>query len=265
LIKSELPTEINETALVRLIHDDNFGMQEKHNGERRTICKEGDRIRSWNREGVEGKGLPASITGLLRRHPMATMVLDVEVVKEKAFVIDVLVLDGQQLFDKEYSIREAKMHETFDGYQRSRNIIPVYTARTTKEKLDLFLRCKRTKCEGVCLKDMTASFKQGRSGQHFKFKFWKELDAVVIGNSVKGHDSVEIGVYDGKQLKRIAACTKKKQYPVKPGDVITVEYLYGTGNRNIVQLTMVRKRSDKKPCQCTIDQIEINKNFEKTI
>jgi bifunctional non-homologous end joining protein LigD len=260
MIKSELLHEISKAEVERLILNPNFGVQEKFNGERRTICKEGERIRNWNREGEEGKPLPASLLRILRAHPVSAFVIDVELVKAKLKILDALIIDTFNLFDQEYVTREEAAHTAFDNFHA--DITVVFTARTMQEKMTLMQELILRNAEGACFKNMQATFKQGRAGQHFKFKFWKEVDAVVMAPSYKGHEAVEIGVYDAKgKLQRISGCALKSRIKVSVGDVVSVKYLYATRDRHIVQPSMLRVRTDKKPNQCTIDQLVVNENF----
>ena len=72
LVARALETDANFsrcTQFVRLLQDSNCGFQEKHNGDRRIIEKQGNSIKDYNRNGEPGKGLPECVKAvdLLRR------------------------------------------------------------------------------------------------------------------------------------------------------------------------------------------------------
>jgi len=85
-----------------------------------------------------------------------------------------------------------------------------------------------------------------------------------MGFNTEGHNSAVIGLYraDGK-LYRLCGLSLNGKEPVKIGDVVEIDYLYGTAKLEAVQINLVRVRDDKKPHQCTIDQLVINKGFKK--
>lgn len=261
MIKSELLSEITMAEVPRFVVDDNYGCEEKHNGERRTICKDASGIRNFNREGDFGKTLPAHVINALRNHPLPQFVIDAEFEKGIVVVLDALILGDDNLTAQEYRVRKAAAHAAFDGCSPLIRVCKTVTGLTAKEQF--ILEKAEEKAEGVCFKKMDAVFIPGKNGQHKKLKFWKSLDAVVMGPSRHDHNSVEVGLFlpDGK-LHRICGVSLNGKPVAKIGDVIEMDYLYGTRRLEVVQPNLVRIRDDKKPHQCTIDQIQISKNFQ---
>ena len=122
---------------------------------------------------------------------------------------------------------------------------------------------KAEKAEGVCFKKLDAPYKSGKNGQHKKLKFWKSLDCVVMGPNTEGHNSVDVGLYNKQgKLQRICGVSLNGKPTAKVGQVLEIDYLYGTKTLEVVQPNLVRIRDDKRPAQCTIDQIQDNKNFK---
>ncbi len=267
MIRSELLSEITTQEAQRFIADDNYGCEEKHNGERRTICKDASGIRNFNREGNPGKALPAHVINALRAHPLPQFVIDAEFEKGIVVVLDVLIIGDENYTTTRYSERKKIAHKYFDN--RSILIKVCKTITGKRAKAEFVIEKMEEKAEGVCFKRLDALFIQGKNGQHKKLKFWKELDCVVIGPSRHDHNSVEVGLYkaDGT-LHRICGVSLNGKPSVKTGDVVTIDYLYGTRRLEVVQPNLVvhddgtAVRDDKKPRQCTIDQIQVNKNFK---
>lgn len=255
----------------RFLDDPNWVWQEKHNGDRRLITKEGNEILDFNRKGEPGKGLTPQLKAILRKHPLHRFIIDVEYVgiEDRLYIFDMLIAGDDLVVTNPYGTRLSYVHAHFDSFNSY--VVPIKSVTKRDEKIALVKELKRIKAEGFCSKDLSAPYRQsnesGSLRYNYKVKFWKDLDAVVIGDSAKvvdGHlrDSVRVGLYmpDGT-LKDISGATKKSKYALKPGDVVKVKYVYGSGTLDIVQPSILELRNDKRPQECTIDQIEVNKNF----
>jgi ATP-dependent DNA ligase len=260
VIKSELLTEVTRDQATRLINSDRFGGEEKHNGERRTIVKDASGIRDFNREGNKGKGLPSHIINMLVAHPLPSFTIDCEWEKGIVVVLDVLVLGGLNFAPQPYAKRKEAAHLAFDNQSNYIRVTKTVTGRVAK--LALIAAMEADHAEGVVFKDLTAPWRPGRSEQHFKLKFWKSLDCIVIAPSPKGHNSVEVGVFNRKgKMHRICGVSLNGKPSVKMGDVLEIDYLYGTDKLEVVQPNLARVRDDKRPSECTTAQIIVNANF----
>lgn len=180
MIQAELLTERDESFFKQKLTDSRYGFQEKFNGHRRIICKENGVIRVFNRVGEESGSLPIRLKLAFLAHPLDSFVIDGELVGGVYHIFDALILGTKTLVHDSYESREARLHAAFDKFQ-PRLIIPVYTARTAEEKIQLWVRVDAEHGEGLVAKNMTKAYKQGRADQHWKLKFWKTADAVVIG------------------------------------------------------------------------------------
>ena len=259
-IIADLPVEVDKSFLTRLCPDSNFGYQEKFNGEYRTICKDSNGIQDFNRNGEVGKGLPSGLVAALKNHPLPQFVIAGELVGNRSLkLFDALVLGKVNYAGDAYEVRETRYHMEFDGFNKL--IVPVFTARTQEAKAALALELLEEGAEGVIIRDMRAPYVEGKNGQHKKVKFWKMLDAVVLGMDPKGHHSVRLGCYDefGK-LHEICGVKIIDIHP-KKGDVVEVKYNKGTANKHIMEIHLERIRDDKAARQCTLDQIVVNKDF----
>jgi ATP-dependent DNA ligase len=266
MIQAELLTETTELHFQKMLNDPRYRFQEKHNGHRLLICKQNGGLRWFNREGEpSSKNLPARLRQILLNHPLPTFVIDGELVKQLFHVFDALYLGDEELVHDPYEYREARYHAEFKGYAY---ILPVDTARTPEEKKLLWQQVEDSHGEGIVSKRMDARYCQGYAEQHFKLKFWKMADAIVIGPSPNSKDGIEIGMYDAKgRIQRISGCSMlvkaaRKRRP-QPGEVIEVRFLYATENHNIVQPTFLHIRTDKRAEQCKLTQLDpyINKNW----
>jgi ATP-dependent DNA ligase len=260
-IRADLPVEVDKAVLTRYCPDPRWGYQEKFNGEYRTICKDSNGIHDFNRNGDPAKGLPSDLIAALKNHPLHQFVIAGELVGNRSLkLFDALILGDVNYASNAYEIRETRYHMEFDGY--SKLIQPVYTARTQETKAALVLQLIEEGAEGVIGRDMTAPYVEGKSGQHFKVKFWKTLDAVVIGPDPKGHHSVRLGCFDDLTGTLHEVCGAKiLDFHPKKGDVVEVKYNKGTRNMHIMEIHMERIRTDKRPAECLLSQIVVNKDF----
>ena len=262
--KAELLTAVtlNEVA-TKLLGNGSFGAQEKRNGKRRVIVREKSSVFCFNREG-EKRDLPRKLVSVLLNHPLSRFVIDGElegtVLSPFYSGFDALILNNEALAPEEYRYREERLHEEFGNFHPMVNVLK--TAWTYKEKLALVKKLHAENAEGVVFKNKYAVYKEGRAGQHYKWKFWKSADFVVIGPSAEGKNSVEIGVFNRDRLHRVSGVSLIGRTRVRPGDVVEVQYLYSTKNLHIVQPVMLRKRDDKKATSCTADQLVINRDMK---
>jgi ATP-dependent DNA ligase len=274
LIYPELLQDASDTLVQRLINDVNYVWQETHNGDRRIVEKSGDRVVDYNRHGERGKGLSPNIITALKQHPLHQFVIDCEFVgaENKLHVFDALHLGDYNIVNDKYRTRLQYVHASFDGFHP--DILPIESAFTPEAKIALFERLQNDFAEGFVMKDLNAPYRQSNpSGTlrfNYRYKFIKTLDAVVIGDTQERDDkgmlknSVRLGLYmPNGFLKDICGATKKSSYVLKPGDVVEIIYLYGTGTYDVVQPRINRLRDDKNPLGCTIDQIVVNKNWRK--
>lgn len=71
-------------------------------------------------------------------------------------------------------------------------------------------------------------------------------------------------MYDTRgRLQRISGCSLRNKFNPQPGQVVEVRFLYATKERNIVQITLMSIRTDKRAAECKLSQLDqyINKNW----
>jgi bifunctional non-homologous end joining protein LigD len=255
-LKPELPTEIPLSKIGSYVFDSRYGFQEKHNGKRRLIIKDGSTLYSLNKAG-QRRDLPTAVAAGLRKHPLSRFVLDAELMdKFHICIFDTLLLGDQILAPEPFAKRHQSLEKAFPKTQWG---IVSLLARTQEEKTALAELIIQTNAEGIIIRKLDVSY---GSGWVYKIKLTKTLDAVVMSYNAEGKDSVNLGLFNKDKLQRICGASLIGKGVVREGDVVEVTYLYGTRDLHIVQPRITLVRDDKRAIDCTIDQIVINRDHE---
>ena len=242
----------DEAELERMIKDPNYFMQEKQDGERRTLDKEGKEISGGNKKG-EKVGLSQSVIESITEKDIE---LDGELVGEILFVFDILRLNNKDLRKFSYEERLTILESVDFGL----NVFIVQTARTEAEKRTMAQRLKENNAEGFVLKEKNSGYNVGREGSSaYKHKFYKTATVKVVAIT-KGKRSVQMAVKDGSEFVEVGAVTipPNKEVP-KIGDYAEVRYLYAYKGGSLFQPTFLFSRSDADDSDSIIEQLEYKK------
>ena len=273
--------------------DPNYWGSPKADGERFLFGHRGGTVAASNRNG-EGTSVAAHLEAALAEIVEATnqtagLCFDGERIGEVAYVFDLLEFDGEPLSPPDgsgeyvklpYFARVAHMDRIRAQYRRWREskaragkpyirFLPI--ARTEEAKRKLFREIEASHGEGMVFTHIQSLILPGKpnsGGQRHKFKFTKELDCVVRTTERR---SFECFVYHENRLTAIGLCASGVTEPLYYGllesegrgevRVATVRYLYGTGavadGGKMYQSMFIRFRSDKRPEECTSDQLEV--------
>jgi bifunctional non-homologous end joining protein LigD len=260
-----LPQLLNpavEDEVEDLLSDDRFLMQEKKDGKRLILQKDGSTITGINRRGI-ACGLPQNIVKDALALP-GDWLIDGELVGETFHAFDLLEHDGSYRA-KALRVRLVALFNLIaSGQAPAIQLVASYTGEAVKRR---FLeRSREDNLEGVVFKDMQAPYIPGRpnsGGAQRKFKFVETASVVVT--SLNGKRSVKIGVLDGE---RMIACGNVT-IPVGSnipgiGDIVEVRYLYAFRESGSlfqpVYLDVVRYDLELK--DCSVNQLKWKKAEE---
>jgi ATP-dependent DNA ligase len=256
----ELLQEEPISSIQKYIKDSRYGFQEKYNGKRRVIIRDGGYVYCLNKES-EVRDLPRSLAAKLLSHPLDRFVLDCELMQDESIkVFDALILGKHLLGGEEYTTRLDMIRTAFGKFA----YIEVASLAITENDKRLFAQqLQAENAEGLVLRRLDASYKQGDSRQHKKIKFWRTVDCVVLSIGTNGKASARVGVWH--KSKWIEVCGVSLIGKVQPvvGNVVEVKCLYSTPDLHLVQPGLLGIRDDKSPKQCTSDQLTriLNKNW----
>jgi len=264
-IRCQLLNAVDESELSRLLTGTTHCLQEKHDGRRLMVRKQGDEITGINRRGLV-VALPEPIRLAVAAIPFDVLI-DGEAVGETLHAFDLLEVRGNDLRQRRY----------LDRHSGLLMVIPpglpalrwVCTTIDPNDKLETFEELRQIGCEGVVFKEVDAPYSPGRpnsGGPQLKFKFVESASFVVTGHNAKR--SVSLGLYNGdgnnENLVPAGNVTIPPNHPVpEVGDVIDAQYLYcHKPSGSIYQPVYMGKRADIPASECTTDQLKYKSEAE---
>lgn len=248
------------SRLTEFCTDDRYQLEQKIDGARLCVQLLDGEVLGFNRRG-ERKAVPNQLAKILQRCPI-NVVLDGELIGPTWFCFDMPEAYTVVTPETPLRVRRAALETLVQQCNLECHHLRLLPATTTTEaKTLLAKRVIEAQAEGLMAKDLEGAYLYGKRGSGMlKIKLIKQVDAVVIGFSAHGHDSLSLGVYDGDKLVPIGEVTRQAGDGGRlvVGDVCAVSYLYWTGTR-LVQPTrpMWRDPAEKAPTDCTIDQLVV--------
>lgn len=255
-ILPQLLNPADEVEVEEMIGDDRYLVQEKKDGKRVLLRKEGQSV-----EGINRRGLLCGIPQSLIDSAIALAgdwLLDGELVGETFHAFDLLEYDGSYRAQPLRKRLVALFNLVASGQAPAILLVPSYTGTDVKHRF--VERSREENLEGVVFKDMTAAYIPGRpnsGGSQFKFKFVETASVVVT--TVNGKRSVKIGVIDTDGL--ITPCGNVT-IPVDKGipgigDIVEVRYLYAfPESRALFQPVYLGVRDDMELKDCGVSQLK---------
>lgn len=261
-----LAQQTQATSLTDFIDDDTWVFEQKLDGHRLFLVSAGDDfpITILTRNGTPyTKKVPDAVKNF--RFPEGIepgqMILDGELVDGTFYAFDMprsgTMADGGPL-----STRRVVLETFLNTYPNPFKLVP--QAKTRAEKIRLADHALKNNFEGLVLKRAESAYGWGSRGLNWlKLKFFTAAEVVVMEVRDDGKDSVKLGLFkDGvlTEVGRSSLIGKEKDALISKNDVIEVKYLYVGANDRLYQPTIMRKRDDKSPEECTTGQLKwVNK------
>jgi len=264
---TQQPTTMSRRQLDAIMADDQWGMQEKANGENRLLGIFENEVRGGNKKG-QCTAIPGIWVQELRG--LSPFVANGEHVGDRFLAFDLLSLNGQDT----RGWPQRKRYEALAELQRSIGAVApsfglLECVYTTEAKLAMFERIESARLEGVVAKDARAAYDEGRNANTLKFKFCETVTCIVLAKNQQR--SVQIGLLDQSgQVTSVGNVTIPGNKPVPDVDsLVDVEYLYfnpgGALEQPVYDPDNKSPRSDIDRDECTIDQITRLKPSEEDV
>ena len=251
----QLLNPVGEEILSDLLNDEEHLMQEKWDGRRLLIQKQGTTVTGINKLGM-AVGLPSILVEELLEF-RGDCLIDGEIVGVEYHVFDVLSLNECDLRSTQYCERYLNLMNLIAAFNHP-HIGLVQTAHTPKQKQTMFQECKLLGKEGVVFKRMDAPYTSGRpnsGGSQFKFKFVESASFIV--SRINEKRSVSLLLFDGDKVVPVGNVTIPPNHEVPSlGAVVEVRYLYAYKGGSIYQPVFLGVRDDITTHECTIHQLK---------
>jgi bifunctional non-homologous end joining protein LigD len=254
-MQPELLTETTPEEAAKLIIGSRFGLQEKRDGVRLLVRRQGNKFEGWNKKGQPSAVNPA-LTRALSSLNVDEFVLDGEFESPHFYCWDLLSAQNTDLSGYPYGERY-KILQVFRCCPTV-TILPCWTDEGDKERMVYEFRAQRA--EGVVFKNLEAPYRAGRAQQHFKLKFHQSATARVVEVDPL-RDRVSLEMLDGN-LWRTVCGLKVPQGTVRRGEFVEVRYLSGTRDKKLVQPVFLRVREDASTEDCAFAQVKISKKWD---
>lgn len=276
-MKAQLATPLEHVHVKQYVQSDEWWVEQKLDGQRFLVLVAEGEITAFNRNGVE-MTLPEQIAADFASFKTDDTMwhFDGELVDGEYHIFDVLwagdTCDGG-MTDKPFEQRRNRLEKIFSFWEPDHCHL-VRCAKTETEKADLIVKLERECSEGAVLKKRTATYNvQGKRVKTWlKLKFVQCADVIVMELERGGKpQAVTIGMMQepsiwvtnhddaANKLVEVAGCKVPANLELEVGDVLEVRYLYATSDNKLTQPIFVRKRTDKQPAECTMnDQLKFS-------
>jgi len=252
----QLLNPIEDHEITVHLQDDRYCLQEKMDGKRLLLRKQGNQIEGINRKG-QFVGIPKLLVQDAKALP-GDFVMDGEIIGQRLFVFDLLFDNGRDIRTYPYDARRiALLNVMARGMPKHIQIVETWTS--TDDKRRAFHELREVKAEGVVFKQHNAAYMAGRpnsGGPQLKFKFCATLSAVVSEVNRKRSVGMKLLGKDGWSFVGNVTIPPNKPVP-GIGDVIEVRYLYGYQNGSLYQPVYLGPRDDLDHSDCVQSQVKL--------
>lgn len=255
-ILPQLLNSVEDQRKDELIFDPAYWMQEKKDGRRLLIEKQGDQVTGINRLGLTVALPTALVTDALKSKE--DFLMDGEGIGDTLHVFDLLFLGDEDLRGRRYGERYLHLMNLLASFQHP-NMTIVETHFSRSEKLTCYQQFKDAGKEGVVFKHTDAPYIAGRpasGGTQFKLKFYETASFIVTKLNAKR--SVSLILFAGDKVVTAGNVTIPSNHDLPAaGSVIECRYLYAFRESGaIYQPVYLGLRDDIRAAECTTDQLK---------
>ncbi len=254
-IQCQLLNPINEQQLDQFLFNPDYWMQEKLDGRRLLIRKDGDQITGINRLGFP-TAVPETIASSAAKYPRSFL-LDGEAVGDIYHAFDLLTIGPEDLRHLSFSVRYLRMRDVLNAFDHPhiRDVRVFFPPQSA----GWFQQFKNEGKEGVVFKHKDAPYTPGRpnsGGSQLKHKFYETASFIVA--KVNDQRSVSLILFEGEKVRPAGNVTIPPNHVVPaPGTVVECRYLYAfKESGRIYQPVYLGARTDIHSQECITAQLK---------
>lgn len=254
-IQCQLLNPINEQQLDQFLLNPDYWMQEKLDGRRLLIKKDGDQITGINRLGFP-TAVPEEIARNAAKYPRSFLI-DGEAVGDTFHSFDLLTIGPEDMRFLAFSVRYLRMRDMLNSFDHPhiREVRVFFPAQTA----GWFQQFKSEGKEGVVFKHKDAPYTPGRpnsGGDQLKYKFHETASFIVT--KVNDKRSVSLILFEGDKVRPAGNVTIPPNHEVPaPGAVVECRYLYAfKESGSIYQPVYLGSRTDIRAAECITAQLK---------
>jgi bifunctional non-homologous end joining protein LigD len=254
-IQCQLLNPINEQQLDQVLLNPDYWMQEKLDGRRLLIKKDGDQITGINRLGFP-TAVPDGIARSTAKYPRSFLV-DGEAVGDTFHAFDLLTIGTEDMRHLAFSVRYLRLRDMLNAFDHPNiHLVEVIFPCETAGHLQQF---KQEGKEGVVFKHKDAPYTLGRpnsGGDQFKYKFHETASLIVA--KVNDKRSVSLILFEGDKVRPAGNVTIPPNHEIpEPGSVVECRYLYAfKESGSIYQPVYLGSRTDIRAAECLTAQLK---------
>ena len=254
-IHCQLLNPITEKQLNQFLFNHDYWMQEKLDGRRLLLRKDGDQITGINRLGYP-TAIPETIVRSAAKHPRSFL-LDGEAVGDTFHAFDLLTIGPEDMRHLSFSVRYLRMRDMLNAFDHPH--IREVRVFFPPQSAGWFQQFKNEGKEGVVFKHKDAPYTPGRpnsGGSQLKYKFYETASFVVA--KINGQRSVSLILFEGDKVRSAGNVTIPPNHEVPaPGTVAECRYLYAfRESGSIYQPVFLGTREDIRAEECTTAQLK---------
>ena len=247
-----------------LLHDPEYWMQEKMDGRRLLIKKEGGIITGINRLGFI-TSVPDTIARSAARYK-GNFILDGEAVGDTLHVFDLLAISGEDMRTLRFAVRYLRLRDLLNAFYHPH--IKVVETYCSSEMAGWYSQFKSEGKEGVVFKHVDAPYTPGRpssGGAQLKYKFHETASLIV--STVNDKRSVSLILFEGDKVRPAGNVTIPPNHDIPaPGSVVECRYLYAFKESGaLYQPVYLGAREDIRAAECTTSQLKYKTELNKPV
>lgn len=254
----QLPTPIDDQELDQLLKDPRYGLQEKRDGENRSLRIDGDGVRGINRKGLHvdiPQAWADAYTALGSRQ--GNTIICGEACGERFYAFDLIECGGEDLrslgYEQRY-LRLMKLVQNLGLPLPGLDVIPLFVNPFGKSThLEELRQAHR---EGVVFKLLDAPFEPGKNDNTRKHKFVESATCLVL--RCNPQRSVAVGLIDDAGvLVDLGNVTIPANHEVPDVEaLVEVKYLYRFDSGSFEQPVYLGQRTDLDREDARLSQIK---------